>query len=110
MLGTASIASLSDLFAKLAIAPLNFFKLLFGCLSCTYISSSEGHRIEALRAIRWKSLVWLKNANREPNFLLLADVPVPHVVEVGKAHVIGVDVHHLLLAYFDLTADVVLSL
>lgn len=42
VLGAASIASLFDFFAKLAIASLNLLKRLFGCLGCSHITSSEG--------------------------------------------------------------------
>ena len=41
---------------------------------------------------------------------MLADVPVPHVVEVGKAHIVCVDIADLLASDLDITADVILGL
>ena len=41
---------------------------------------------------------------------MLANVPIPHVVEVGKAHIVCIDIADLLASDLDIAADVILGL
>ena len=85
--------------------------MLYICLlRSVHRARLQRHRVQSLSRVRGQRLTRVHSDHWEPDLFLFPDVPVALLVEVGKAHVIGVDVHHLLLAYFDLTADVVLSL
>ena len=51
----------------------------------------------------------LEAENGEPDFLLLADVPVPLLVKVCEAHIVTVDFADFLAGLFDLAANPILS-
>ena len=110
MLGTTCVTALLHFLSKLAIMPLNLFKLLFGYLCRPDITSFKHVRVQALAAIRGKRLVSFELYDREPDFFHLTNIPIANFVEVSKAHVVTVNVTDLLAANFDITAYVVLRL
>lgn len=90
--------------------PLLLLKQFFGSLSRINISRPERLRVDPLPRVRHERLRLLELQDGEPNLLLLSNVPVSLLVEVGEAHVVAVDFADFGAIGFDLTADPVLSL
>lgn len=88
---------------------LQVLKQLLRLLSFCDVTRSQRDRINSLGGVRLERLGAHGN-EREPDLILLANVPVTHSVEIHVSHVVAINLAHLLAVLDDLTDDVVLCL